>query len=639
MKTLIACAVALATVGVAQDVYLDPNKLGRTFEGIGALSAGASSKLLIDYPEPQRSQILDLLFKPGYGASLQHLKIEIGGDVNSTCGTEPAFAHTREEFLKPDFNRGYERWLIEEARKRSAAIIPDALQWGAPGWIGGGKFFSQDNADFIAAFHRDLKDHLGIDVAYQGIWNETPYDPEWIKLLRRTLDRAGLPGVKIAAGDQAEDELKWRIALDAAKDPELERAVYAYGDHYAAYRSSDAAQRSGKRLWANEDGPWAGDWYGATKLAKLYNRAYIDGRMTRMITWSLVTSYYDILPLPGSGLMRANEPWSGHFEIQPGIWAAAHTTQFASPGWKYVDSACGYLKRYGSYVSLRSPSGDDFTIVVETMDSPYIAIANVPQTMTVHLGEGFADKAVHVWKSNALAQFVHVETITPKGRVFEYKLDSEAIYTFSTTTGQRKGGTELSIPDSTPFPLPFMDTFDSNPAHSLPKHFIDQSGVFEIGNCPDRSGGCLQQMAPGKGIAWHYHANPLPYTIMGDERWSNYQVDAETYFDGPGQAAIYGRVTNVSTKDEPPAGYWFSIDGDGNWQLNRQAETLKLGKTALVRGHWQKIGIRFAGDEITAILNGESLGTVTDGRYRKGLAGLGCGWHKTYFDNFSVRKI
>src|SRR6516165_4213484 len=156
MKTTIALCIALAPVAFAQDIYLDSGKGGRTFEGIGALSAGASSKLLIDYPEPQRSQILDLLFKPGYGASLQHLKVEIGGDVNSTCGTEPAFAHIREEMAKPDFKRGYERWLGEEARKRSSAIIPDALQWGAPGWIGGGKFYSQDNADFVAAFHRDL---------------------------------------------------------------------------------------------------------------------------------------------------------------------------------------------------------------------------------------------------------------------------------------------------------------------------------------------------------------------------------------------------------------------------------------------------------------------------------------------------
>lgn len=59
---------------------LDGNSKGRVLDGIGAVSAGASSRLLIDYPEPQRSQILDYLFKPGYGTALQHLKVEIGAD-------------------------------------------------------------------------------------------------------------------------------------------------------------------------------------------------------------------------------------------------------------------------------------------------------------------------------------------------------------------------------------------------------------------------------------------------------------------------------------------------------------------------------------------------------------------------------
>ena len=40
-------------------VVLDGSAGGRIFEGLGAASAGASSRLLIDYPEPQRSQILD----------------------------------------------------------------------------------------------------------------------------------------------------------------------------------------------------------------------------------------------------------------------------------------------------------------------------------------------------------------------------------------------------------------------------------------------------------------------------------------------------------------------------------------------------------------------------------------------------
>src|SRR5205823_11760513 len=155
-----------------QTILIDGHSRGRAFLGIGALSAGASSRLLIDYPEPQRSQVLDFLFQPRFGASLQHLTLEIGGDTQSADGTEPSHARTRDEFLHPKaeyYQRGYEWWLMRAARQRNREICLDILQWGAPGWIGDaletesrrhglgeakidrGKFFSQDNADFIAA--------------------------------------------------------------------------------------------------------------------------------------------------------------------------------------------------------------------------------------------------------------------------------------------------------------------------------------------------------------------------------------------------------------------------------------------------------------------------------------------------------
>ena len=54
---------------------LDPSTASHVYDGHGALSAGASSRLLYDYPEPQRSSILDLLFKPNFGANLHHIKV------------------------------------------------------------------------------------------------------------------------------------------------------------------------------------------------------------------------------------------------------------------------------------------------------------------------------------------------------------------------------------------------------------------------------------------------------------------------------------------------------------------------------------------------------------------------------------
>ena len=74
---------------LAQTITIDGAGSGRTYEGIGAVSGGGgTSPLLMDYVEPQQSQILDYLFKPNYGAGLRGLYVEVGGDGNSTRGSE-----------------------------------------------------------------------------------------------------------------------------------------------------------------------------------------------------------------------------------------------------------------------------------------------------------------------------------------------------------------------------------------------------------------------------------------------------------------------------------------------------------------------------------------------------------------------
>src|SRR5437870_8511310 len=90
------------------ELIIDGHDPGQTFQGIGALSSGGTSRLLYDYPEPQRGQILDYLFAPDYGASLQQLKVEIGGGANSSNGSEASHRHTRDE---RNLDRGYEWWL------------------------------------------------------------------------------------------------------------------------------------------------------------------------------------------------------------------------------------------------------------------------------------------------------------------------------------------------------------------------------------------------------------------------------------------------------------------------------------------------------------------------------------------------
>src|SRR5579863_6158394 len=111
---------------------------GKRFDGIGVVNGGgATSVLLKDYPEPQRSQILDMVYKPKFGASVSALLVEIPGDGNATQGSMPSHMHTREDL---NYSRGYTWWILREAKKRNPNITLDGTGWAAPGWIGNGKF-------------------------------------------------------------------------------------------------------------------------------------------------------------------------------------------------------------------------------------------------------------------------------------------------------------------------------------------------------------------------------------------------------------------------------------------------------------------------------------------------------------------
>jgi galactosylceramidase len=521
-----------------------------------------------------------------------------------------------------------------EAKKRNPDIFLDSLPWGAPGWIGDRKYYTQDMADYIAGFIIGTKKYIGLDIDYTGVWNEQPYETEWIKDLRKTLDRKGLESVKVVAADS--NRRDWKIVRDVKSDPELRDSIYAIGDHYIAYNSSDQARKLGMPLWAAEDGPWRGDWKGARSLAMLYNRNYIDGRFTKTIMWSLITSYYDILPLPGSGIMRANEPWSGHFVDQPALWITAHTTQFADPGWCYVDSGCGYLKSGGSYVTLKKPGDSgDYSIIIETMDFPYYAKFFLQHVRFV-LPKEFSDSPVQVWRSDEDEQFVHVQTIKPRNGVLNLKVSGNSVYSLTTTRGQQKG--VFSARSSRPFPLPYADDFESYDEHTLPKYLSDQYGVFEVHDGPDGRGKCLKQVITTKGIDWPNNPSRLPETLLGDANWADYEVAADIMLPVEGFVSVIGRVSGQAFR-KPADSYKFSITDKGQWKLTAKGAELVKGTTTFKPKTWYRFTMSFKGNHINVKIDDNEIVSVIDQTCTRGLAGLGGGLNEIWFDNFSVKPI
>ena len=651
-RYLLAAAfiVSVAIIGRSQsslttNILLDPSAPGRTFDGIGALSAGASSRLLVDYPEPQRGQILDYLFKPGYGAALQHLKVEVGADVNSTDGSEPSHMRSRRD---RNYSRGYEWWLMQEATKRNPEIILDTLPWGAPGWVGNGKLYSADMAEYMADFIEGAKKQYGLKISYTGIWNEKQYDSEYVKQLKRTLSKHHLD-TKVVCCDEYYGEHQWRIAKELQSDPELRAAVDVIGVHYpqtedGALTTTHDGRVSGKPLWSSEDQPNPGGgpflprtWSpGGKVLATVYNRNYLEGALTKTEIWSPITSYYDNLAAPNSGLMYANTPWSGYYDVQSAIWVTAHTTQFAKPGWRYLDPACGHLPDHGTYVSLRSPDGEDWSLIAETVG------AKNSQTLQLKVMGGFKSSVVHVWETNAARTFEHVTDLKPANGVFSIALDPDSLYTLTTTEGQGRGTAQP--PSNTPFPLPYADDFEKTAPERAAKYLADQDGAFEAHACRERNGQCLEQVITEKPTPWG--PLPDPFTMAGDASWSDYTLSVDARMDSASAVTLIGRIDSANVFEDSharwPSGYVLQVNHDGSWVLlsakyKQATYTLASGTLGHSASGWHRMQLAFRGGIITATLDNRQLTAVTDNEHKAGMIGIGTDWGTAQFDNLSVR--
>ncbi|XP_062513660.1 galactocerebrosidase-like isoform X2 [Corticium candelabrum] len=646
---------AFAVVFASGQYVLDDSVgLGRKFDGIGGLSAGASSRLLSNYPQEQLGQILDYLFKPNFGAALQILKVEIGGDAQSTDGTESSHMHSRDE---ENYQTGYEWMLMVEAKKRNPNIKLYGLSWGFPAWVGNGSGspykFPNQTAEYVVKWVLGAKKYYNLDIDYVGIWNERSYDSTYIKVLRHLLDENGLQHTRIVAHDGG-----WDIAGDILKDPDLANAVDIIGAHYPGTTSSSDAAMTGKQLWASEDYSTYNDLTGGGCWARLLNQNYINGNMTSTITWNLIASYYSGLPFYRDGLMTAAHPWTGHYDVESPIWGSAHTTQFTQLGWSYLKHGygVGHLEKGGSYVTLISPDKKDCTIVIETMSHdhsvcvrprlPPYSVAN--QTANFELKGSLANiKILHMWRThhdftgNGTNYFEQTSDIEVARGKFTISLDVDSIWTLSTTTGQKKGNYS-NVPNPAPFPVPYHDDFDSYAEYSEAANFADQSGVFEIYDTKSSHGKVMRQVVLERPITWCNDANQ-PISLLGDQSWQDVNVSVEGMVEKNTSVFVAARVHTGGCGIAGTDGFFLWLSSDGPFTITSDLagkKVLSKGDGHGKAGQWFTLFIHVLKQTAIAMINGEIVyQTDSFTGSSSGWAAIGTSsFDYAQFDNFYVNS-
>jgi hypothetical protein len=368
------------------------------------------------------------------------------------------------------------------------------------------------------------------------------------------MDSAGYLQTRIVSADSGWGD----VVPEMSSNPEYAASVDVVGAHYPGQPPA-AAYALNKTLFASE--MWnlgeVDDWQGAVVLmSDLLNQA--SWGLSASILWCLIFSWYAPLPfsrvIPGTvagaghSVLTAAEPWSGHYELNPTIYAMAHHTQFASPGWVYLPTSTpgmSSLPGGGQLVTRfnpRTPEGVmEFSITLST------AGAKGPQDVTFSLPNptGTPPSALHVWFTNETLSFVQLADVPfVAGTGYSLTLEAGSFYSLTTTLGQGRPSPSLPIPPSASFPFPYSDSFDGYLEGNYARYFCDEGGAFVAKRIPATftlasgepagpGGGAFFQLVTKVPIVWE--TNPDPYTLIGDfnagSQWSDYTATADLAID------------------------------------------------------------------------------------------------------------
>lgn len=616
------------------------------YYGFGMVSGNNSSRLLLDYKRecPEKYwEILHLIFdKDKIG--INHLKIEMGSDVNSTSGTEPATKRTEKE--ECNVFRGAGFILAADAKKIRPDLTLDMLWWSEPKWV-------SDSKDIFAARYKWYKENL--EAAYKNFElkfdylsanrNERGIEQDWIIYFSKALKSEkncsyDYSSIKVVAADE---ENSWWISENMKNNPQLKDAVDIIGSHYTS-ESTEATfelfEKDGKTVWFTEGSPpmsFDKEIYRFGENVISQTNGFIDtanriiamyprGKMTMYQFQPVVSAYYDGVCFCNKQLITANTPWNGYFEKESGYYMCLHFSKFIQKGWYYLDEACyndGINKNHCvfdtkySFITAISDDEKDFSTVITNQTNEDLEYDfEIEKLMKNH-------KKVNMWISTCPEKsdyenwktnyFVKNEILIEKGK-FSAKIPKNSLVTITTIEDNKidfdikNELADLYQNENTIMALPYKDNFLPDCYEKIilpnPKFTTDMGGAFEIEQI-DGKNVLKQKITPQtKATDWGYTPNPV--TNFGDDRWFNYSVEIKAKLNpSKNQKENYvGVGLRYFLADRATSGWWLKITEDKTWHLLENDFCHLEGKFETENIYdWQTLKIFAQDNQIVALIN------------------------------------
>ncbi|MCZ8519415.1 MULTISPECIES: S-layer protein [Paenibacillus] len=429
------------------------------FKGFGTVTANNTSRLLLDYKEENPKaywEIMNKLFNTKTGAGLTHVKVELGGDVNSSSGTEPATMRYADEPANVLRGAGFE--FAADAKSINPDLTTEILRWGEPRWTWNGAAGNEYENRYqwykqtIDAVYKEYGfriDYVGISQNERAANNNGKIEVEWLKYFTSQIKKepnydSDYKEIKLVAADGYRDTAA--ISRTLLENPDLIDEIDVISSHYGLTGSNELTQlqnklisegKKPKEVWVSEGiapminaryrekmepqykglGGKAGIVDVTSRIISAYSWSGAGSNPLRAVSFDLqpaVAAFYEGSSYNPKHLISAYDPWSGFYEADGGLQGVRHVMNFVgyddhttpeNERWMIVSDATysdGAFFDGGvdvdtsthNYMTFKDPQTDDYTTVFAN---------NTKETRkyTIHAANlsGKENAPVYVWET------------------------------------------------------------------------------------------------------------------------------------------------------------------------------------------------------------------------------------------------
>ncbi|MYW62729.1 GH59 galactosidase [Streptomyces sp. SID8379] len=382
------------------DIRAD-NVNGLTYKGLGILSCNSTSNLLMDYKaeHPERYwQLIRTMFG-GPNPLINHVKVEMGSDTNTSTGADPATMRTASEIADASRSPGFQ--LAADAKTVNPRLKVSVLRWEMPQWVqqewnkGTGtdemyRWYKETILDVYQKYgymvdyvNPDKNETRSPDVSFikwykNAIVSDTDFSDARYGIPAREQEKvaAAYHRIKIVASDENNT---LNMGPNMLSDADLFGIVDATGYHYTTEDRRDGAADADtylpytklatgenkygqdKEVWYSEgtgsfgftdyrvnntEGPGGastgiGGVQSALDIANRVVKSYANSKRTHYIFQPAIGSFYEGAQYSHKELVSARDPWSGYLHYDAALYVMQHFTQFAKTGWENDTNTAG----------------------------------------------------------------------------------------------------------------------------------------------------------------------------------------------------------------------------------------------------------------------------------------------------------